>query len=764
MYTLENLYLAKVDRKTKETETIQEHTDKLLAQYEKLKKLYPSIKYLNWNLLKYASIYHDLGKMNTKMQNRLLEVLKYPERLQYPNEMLEKMEEVHHGYLSPAFLPIDDIKETIGKNLIDKEIENQLRILYQSIYYHHHREMEPNSDNISFVIENDLTVQWQDFYYDKVKKVGNLKPSYSRYTGISRRIPQAYDNEETVYQYIVTKGLLNKIDYAASGDIPIEVENNELYNKVMDFFKKKDFQLNALQQYMIENSDKNIVGIASTGIGKTEAGLLWIGNKKGFFTLPLRVSINAIYDRVITKVGFPKDKIGLLHSDTASEYMKRNDDDLDLQYYEKTKQYSLPLTVCTLDQLIDFVFKYNGFEIKLATLSYSKLIIDEIQMYSPELVAYLIVGLKYITEMGGRFSILTATLPPIFEDFLKREKIDYVTPKEPFFKMKDNNIIVRHKLKVLEEDINIEYIKNNYKEKKVLAIVNTVAQAQKLYDDLILALKGEEVNLFHARFTKEDRAKKEEAILYVGTAKGEKGIWITSQVVEASLDIDFDVLYTELSDVCGLFQRMGRVFRDRWLNDNSVNIYVYVGNSKLPSGIKKIKYSIIDYEIFTLSKKAILKYKNEAIITEVDKMNIIKEVYSSDNLKKSEYYKKIKNTIDKIKDVRAFEIDKKSINLRGINNTSIIPKSVYLVNKDKISRCLKTISESNNTAERLKAKDTIKNLTISIDTNFIDNRYIIEELQITKYESIPILNYTYSIEKGLEYPKNKKNDIGNRYI
>ena len=37
---------------------------------------------------------------------------------------------------------------------------------------------------------------------------------------------------------------------------------------------------------------------------------------------------------------------------------------------DATKQLSYPLTICTLDQLIDFIFKYEGFELKLATLSY----------------------------------------------------------------------------------------------------------------------------------------------------------------------------------------------------------------------------------------------------------------------------------------------------------------------------------------------------------------------------------------------------------
>ena len=85
-------------------------------------------------------------------------------------------------------------------------------------------------------------------------------------------------------------------------------------------------------------------------------------------------------------------------------------DEIDFdEYYNKTKQLSLPLTICTLDQIFDFVYRYRGFEVKLATLSYSKVVIDEVQMYAPDLLAYLVVGLSYIDKIGGKFAILTAT-------------------------------------------------------------------------------------------------------------------------------------------------------------------------------------------------------------------------------------------------------------------------------------------------------------------------------------------------------------------
>ena len=52
---------------------------------------------------------------------------------------------------------------------------------------------------------------------------------------------------------------------------------------------------------MKAHQEDNIIVIAATGSGKTEGALMWIQDKKAFYTLPLRVSINAIYERIKTQ-------------------------------------------------------------------------------------------------------------------------------------------------------------------------------------------------------------------------------------------------------------------------------------------------------------------------------------------------------------------------------------------------------------------------------------------------------------------------------
>src|SRR5690606_11193189 len=78
-------------------------------------------------------------------------------------------------------------------------------------------------------------------------------------------------------------------------------------------------------------------------------------------------------------------------------------------------------------------------------------------------------------------------------------------------------------------------------------------------------LGAEELVLFHARFPIEDRMRLEEQVLrYFGKETGERPrrmICVATQVIEQSLDLDFDLMITELAPIELLLQRSGRVWR-----------------------------------------------------------------------------------------------------------------------------------------------------------------------------------------------------------
>ena len=704
-----NRYLAKSDP----VETIQQHTDKLLENMNLIKSYYPNLN-INWRLLEVASLYHDLGKMNLKFQSKIEGKKRY-------------CDEIAHNLLSLAFLDTKELKKEFSK----EEIE----IIAQAIAYHHERG-DYNATNYKEEVEA-LKSEAENFNYDKVK-ITRIKKIGVRYFSNNR----IYEDSDIFLDYVKIKGLLNRLDYAASAGIQVEFKNDFL----CDSLKNLNYNWNELQQYMIENREKNVVAIAQTGMGKTEAGLLWVGDNKGFFTLPLKTAINEIYKRITKNIVEPKKKqlIGLLHSDTYSKYIEDASDDEDIDvYYNKTKQLSLPLTVCTLDQLFDFVYRYRGFELKLATLAYSKVIIDEVQMYSPDLLAYLIIGLTYIAKIGGKFAILTATLPGIVTDLLKEQLggtgITFEQPK-PFI----DDSKIRHSLKIIDETIDSSFISKKYNNNKILVICNTVKEAQRMYDELNndneLTEKCKNINLFHSKFIKKDRKEKEDKIVTFGKNDcNDSGIWIATQVVEASLDLDFDILITELSDINGLFQRMGRCYRKRIWNQEGYNCFVFTGGDKRCSGVG----SFIDEKLFEFSKEALKDI--DGIINEIKKQEIIQTVYSTEKLKDTVYYKEVIDNINYVQLFNAHEADKKDIKkrFRNINTIDIIPMCVYDKNKDKIDSLILKIQSEKNKKERRKLIDSLNDFTVSVNHYDVYNKDFIR-LYVNKYMEI----YVY---EGFDY-------------
>ena len=175
-----------------------------------------------------------------------------------------------------------------------------------------------------------------------------------------------------------------------------------------------------------------------------------------------------------------------------------------------------------------------------------------------------------INNLNGKFMVMIAILPRIY-----KEKLD-----EMGIKFEYNEFIkdkIRHKIWLveLEKNQDIEEIKENSKNKKVLIIVNTINKAIEIYEKLKEEIVSN-VNLLHSRFIQADRSGKERNIKEFSKNRNEAGIWITTQIVEASLDIDFDMLYTEMSTLYSLFQRLGRCYRGREYGENTPNVKIYI--------------------------------------------------------------------------------------------------------------------------------------------------------------------------------------------
>lgn len=727
--------------KSNPIESIEQHTNQLLENLEILKQVYGDEIEQNqklekerfWQLLKIICTYHDIGKVYTPFQNEIRKNLGLEEIKTKFN-----YKEIRHEQLSPLFIPSQELE-------LSKE---EKKLVYQSIFYHHERKNSEVDENlVQAIIDEDIL--------PRIKEIENeLKINISQnpkkiYINKVREIERITKKEKNYIEYCLLKGLLHRLDHSSSAHIVIENnEKQKLAELTQEFMKKSDFKLNDLQEFTKENNENNLVVIGSTGMGKTEAALLWSQNSKTFFTLPIRISINAIFDRINQKIGY-KD-VGLLHS-TALDYLEENQEFENQEaIYEQTRNLSKRVTTCTIDQIFPFVFKYKGYEKIYATLSYSKIIIDEVQAYSPEIVAIILKGLEMIHEIGGKFMIMTATLPRIYKEKLEEMGIDFQYQKF----IKDTK---RHKIKLEDKEIeeDLEEIIEKGKKEKVLIIVNTVDKGIELYQKM--SRQEANVKLLHSRFIQKDRNEKENEIKDFSKNTEQNGIWITTQIVEASLDIDFDSLYTEISTLDSLFQRMGRCFRSREYDREENNIHIYIKN---PTGVGK--NNVYSDEIVRKGIELLNSY-DEKILEEEDKILLVDELYSEESLKETEFLKQFKNSMKVLNNIIDYDIDKKEAQklLRNIENVTVIPKTIY----EKNIQVFEQYEKERDYKNRNKIKREIKKLTTTISRKKAEilKEYINEIPYLKGKNDIVCIDLKYEKEIGLILEPDKNYQLEERF-
>lgn len=719
-------------------ETIRQHTDKLLNTFEEFIQLYGHhFSALILSAIKYACEYHDYGKalylfQKSVKNDKFTDNLSNKDELEklYKDNGFEKY--IPHNYFSPAFINPKELKKQTD--------EITARIVFTAIYYHHNRDFDINKDQLKNIIENDL-----------IKRFGKLSKKY-----LGEILGDSI-NDDMWCNYAIILGMLNKLDYYASDikqkypfEISGEYHNKSIGDYVYETITKK-YDLRDVQKYMLENRDENVIITASTGIGKTESALLWADKSKLFYTLPLKVSINAMYDRISTMYGYDKDKVTLLHSDSISIISNIEEDtEKAMMKYDSSRRFSYPVTICTIDQIFSFVYKYRGCEMLLATLKYSKVVIDEIQSYDPKVIAKLIYGLYLITMCGGKFAIITATMPPVIMYFIDKIKIAHM-PEEKFLLEKP----LRHKIHYEQADkFDFDKIIEYGKNKKVLVICNTVKSADNIYDEL--KERGEYVKLLHAKFIKKHQKILEDEILKFAENKDMTGIWISTQIVEASLDIDFDVLFTEMCTADSLLQRMGRCYRKREYDSDEPN--VYITDNKNGCGTVYIE------DIYIRSSEILPKY-NDCMFSENDKMEYINEVYDTNELMKSnsDYFNKIKNEIKSLQYAIPFKMSsiEAKKNLRNIISYKVIPESIYNLHNDEFKKCYEILKNKRNYAidEYINAVRYIEDHSTNLGQYDVRK----DEKCNSLFEGLDYytLDYKYSFDeethigKGLEFVKDE---------
>ncbi len=464
-----------------------------------------------------------------------------------------------------------------------------------------------------------------------------------------------------------------------------------------DFFCKNldftpyDYQRKVAQTLL---NGKNVILVVPTGAGKTWASVvpfLYARTKnitdfpqKMIYSLPLRTLTNSIYEDV----------------------SKLTDASIQTGEYNEDKFFEKDIIFSTIDQtLSNFLcfplpLSHRQANINAGALIGSYLVFDEFHLLEPSLSMGTTLGMLRLLGDLSRCCIMTATLSSGFAKMLKENLPNYeIITLDDFSedKQKIKSLLPnkdKKKLNVIDKTITADDIIKNHK-KKTIVICNRVENAQKLYQELttkdltgfqnLSGLKAENIICLHSRFFDSDRKKKEnrlKALFGKNTDPNEHAVLISTQVIEAGMDISCSVMHTEISPINSFLQRAGRCAR---FENETGEIFIYdileleerekialelsndddkkevrtINNKFLPYQKEIVEKSFLELKNYATLDGDIPKQLVEKVLTEFENRNIRELKDSNFNSAKiSESWKDCQknNYRNTIRDIQSVEV------------------------------------------------------------------------------------------------------------
>lgn len=388
------------------------------------------------------------------------------------------------------------------------------------------------------------------------------------------------------------------------------------------FHQQFRFQPNSLQQAVLDTVDNIsspglLIIEAQMGVGKTEAALaaaeVFANRRRAgglFFGLPTQATANGIFDRLMewakTQSEDMVHSIRLAHgmAELNEDYRQlffgraTTEEDADWQsdpesgvlvhrWFQGNRQALLAdFVIGTVDQLLMAALKQKHLMLRQLGLAGKVVVVDECHAYDTYMNCYLDRALTWLGRYQVPVILLSATLPAkrraeLVNAYLggKTAGGDWQTSRGyPLLTWTDGGQVCQRTVPLTEPGKTVQLapltedrLPAILQEKLAQGgcagvIVNTVRKAQAVATQLRQALPGYEVFLFHAQFLMPDRAEKEQTLLrHLGKrstpAERDRLIVVGTQVMEQSLDIDFDFLVAELCPMDLLLQRIGRLHR-----------------------------------------------------------------------------------------------------------------------------------------------------------------------------------------------------------
>lgn len=610
--------------------TLKQHIQDNLSVWEHLQRCFPAApvcadKESFWQLLRLSVIMHDLGKAHGEFQK----VLRGVEN---------NWDSQRHELFSVPFT----------KQLLLPEDE---KLLVLRVVAAHHRTYSWLSNFIENNYEIDPTEFEREFSKVDVKGAIEVANSFehgvivekvvgkspvkiiTNYQREAKQVLMGRQAEITDYfTLLLLMGAFHHCDHLSSAFVTeFDYLNSNAFHFLDEMqadLRKEGFDL-YYHQSIVSKILGNVILTAPTGSGKTETSLLWLRNQlkqtgqgRVFYVLPFTASINAMFERLRDEDGLGKEMVGMLHGkldaylyesffEEAGNLTELKSQIKDLKVTFKNLQ--TPLKVITPFQLLKHLFGLKGFEKGIFEWVGGHFIFDEIHAYDPEITAQIVVLLEFLTQrLQAKVFIMTATLPTFLKrriaaaighyEELKAEATLYDNFQRHRVKLTDG--LLSEKLNLVEQDLKAG--------KKVLVVCNTVDQARAVFEEL----QGlYETLLIHGRFAAKDRTRIERQL-----QNNPPQLLIGTQAIEVSLDIDYDVIYSEPAPLDALIQRFGRVNRKR--SKSPCPCLVFKERNE------KDKY-IYDHEMVvrTLDVLSEIENKYNGVIQEIELQAYIDRVY-----------------------------------------------------------------------------------------------------------------------------------------
>lgn len=357
------------------------------------------------------------------------------------------------------------------------------------------------------------------------------------------------------------RGLLMAADHMASAmETEFEMPLDKLFIKPdLSFYDRRN-ELYPLSLISADSAKKHTLVTAPTGAGKTDF-LLRRCQGRVFYTLPFQASINAMYDRIKADLSDTDAQVYLLH---AASNLKVEDNKVEESIMQR--HVGASVKVLTPHQMASIVFGIKGYEAMAMDLRGCDVILDEIHTYSDVMQSIVLRIIEILVALDCRIHVGTATMPTV----LYEKILELLGGPEAVYEIKLGaqtlQTFNRHKvykLNSIEEayDVIASAVERN---SKLLIVCNQVKRAQKLYQTIEDLYPEVRKMLVHSRFKRMDRARLETDLREdFNKLENVPCIVVSTQVVEVSLDISFDVMITECAPIDALTQRFGRINRKR---------------------------------------------------------------------------------------------------------------------------------------------------------------------------------------------------------